>query len=73
MKTLTEKQEFIFDCIKDFIKENEYSPSIRELCEIANLKSPASVFSHLVKLRDKGYITYVDGKNRTIRIIKEVE
>lgn len=72
MKELTKKQDFILNCIKEFINENGYSPSIREICEIASLSSPATVYTHLIQLRKKGYINYVDGKMRTIRIL-EVE
>lgn len=68
---LTDKQREILDIIKDFISKNGYSPSIREICKIANLSSTATVHAHLNNLKEKGYISCVDGKVRTIRIIKE--
>ena len=72
MKTLTDKQRDILDIIEKFIDENGYSPTIREIGKIAKLNSPATVYTHLTNLREKGYITYMDGKMRTIRIL-EVE
>lgn len=72
MKAITKKQIEVLKCINDFINENGYSPTIRELCEIMDLSSPATMHTHLIELSDKGYITYVVGKSRTIRIIKNI-
>lgn len=67
---MTEAQEKIYDAIKGFIKEFGYAPTIREIGEIVNLKSPSPVFKHLLALEEKGYITQIKGKSRTIRIVK---
>ena len=69
---ITKKQKEILDIIKEFINKNGYSPTIREIGSIAKLNSPATVYAHLINLREKGYINYLDGKMRTIRIL-EVE
>ena len=44
---MSEKQKEILEIIKTFIKENGYSPTIREICRIANIKSTASVHGHI--------------------------
>lgn len=67
---LTYKQSEVLECISDFIKENGYSPTIRELGELLGLSSTSTVFVHLKNLVNKGYITYVPNASRTIRIIK---
>ena len=67
---LTEKQRELFDAIKDYIQENGYSPTIRELCELLGKNSPATIHFGLKILKRKGYIDYVYNRNRTIRIIK---
>lgn len=72
MEILTNKQLDILEIIKEFIDENGYSPSVREIGEIAKLNSPATVHTHLTQLVKKGYITYVPNKFRTIRVL-EVE
>lgn len=72
-EALTSKQTEIFNIIKDFINENGYSPSVRELCELSNRNSPSTIHSYLTLLEVKGYITYKNGKSRTIRIIEEVK
>ena len=69
---LTERQLFLYYQIQNFITKNGYSPTIRELCDLAGLSSPATMFVHLKKMREKGYITYVPGTARTIRIIKDI-
>lgn len=67
---MTKKQEELYQVIKEFINENGYSPTVRELCEITNKKSPSTTFGKLIQLKKKGYITYVEGKSRTIKILK---
>ena len=67
---MTKSQENIYNIIKDFIKDNGYSPTIREIKELAGLKSPATVFTHLEALEEGGYIKSERSKSRTIRILK---
>lgn len=66
---LTTKQTEVYNLIKKFIKEKGYSPTIRELCKILELNSSASIHRHLKILKQKGYITYEEGKSRTIKIL----
>ena len=67
---MTKSQENIYNIIKDFIKDNGYSPTVREIADIAGLKSPATVFTHLEALEEGGYIKSERSKSRTIRILK---
>lgn len=58
MKTnepLTRCQGAMYREIKDFIRDREYSPSVRELCRLTDL-SPSTVHHHLVSLEAKGRI-----------------
>lgn len=66
---MTKKQEELYIAIKEFINQNNYSPTVRELCEITNTKSPATTFGKLIILKKKGYITYEKNKARTIKIL----
>lgn len=66
---MTKAEEKIYQVIDNFIKENKYSPSIREICDLLGGRNVATVFVHLKKMRNKGYINYIDGKNRTIVIL----
>ena len=44
---MTEREQEILEIIKSFIKEKGYSPTFREICRIANIKSTASVHWHI--------------------------
>lgn len=66
---MTKAEEKVYLVIDQFIKENKYSPSIREICDMLGGKNTATVFVHLKKMRDKGIINYENGKNRTIVIL----
>ena len=70
MKVLTDKQIEILNIIKDFVDEYGYSPTVREIGNIAGLSSSATVHFHLSNLKKKGYIKFAEGKMRTIRIIE---
>ena len=54
--------------IADFIDQNEYSPTIRELCKETGLKSTATIKAHLDRLKRDGYIDFEIGKARTTKI-----
>ena len=68
---LTPRQQFVYETIKNFIENNGYAPSVRELCNLCNVNSSATMWVHLQKIKQKGYIDFVEHKSRTIRIIKE--
>ncbi len=68
MEKLTNKQEIVLTEIKKFIAHYGYAPTIRELCSICNLSSTATVFNHLKKLTEKGYIGQTNNKFRTIEL-----
>lgn len=54
---MNERQKQILEIIKNYTKENGYSPTIREICSLANLKSTSTVHSHIKRLEAEGYIT----------------
>lgn len=61
----------IFLAIKSYMnKEKGKSPSMQDIAKMIN-KTPASVMYNLKKLREFGYITYEDGKRRSIQILKD--
>ena len=68
MSKLTEKQQQIYDFILDFSQEHGYPPSVREIAQAVDLKSPSTVHFHLKGLRQAGLITQAEGKNRAISV-----
>lgn len=69
MEKLTKRQEDILTVIKKLMAENGYPPTVREIGKKANLSSPATIFFHLTKLEEKGYIKKGGNKNRTISLL----
>ena len=70
---LTEAQNELFEWIKDYIKNFNHSPSIRQMMTAMGLKSPAPIQSRLKHLQDKGYISWQEGKARTLQLISEIK
>lgn len=67
------KDKEILDFIKQFKKENMYSPSVREIGSAVNLKSSSSVNGRLKRLEEQGFIIRDPKKPRTIIVVGEDE
>ncbi|XLQ11552.1 MAG: transcriptional repressor LexA [cyanobacterium endosymbiont of Epithemia adnata isolate EadnSB Bon19] len=70
MESLTPAQQELFDWLVEYIDKSQHAPSIREMMHAMHLRSPAPVQSRLERLRNKGYIDWIEGKARTIRILR---
>tara|TARA_B100000212_G_C27321193_1_gene510231 strand:+ start:235 stop:849 length:615 start_codon:yes stop_codon:yes gene_type:complete len=71
-KDLTEAQNELYLWIKDYLKDFQHSPSIRQMMQAMGLKSPAPIQSRLKHLQEKGYISWQEGKARTLQIVEEI-
>ena len=69
---LTAAQNELLEWIKDYIKTFYHSPSIRQMMSGMGLKSPAPIQSRLKHLQEKGYISWQEGKARTLQLIDEI-
>jgi repressor LexA len=67
---LTKAQKELYDWLVDYVRENQHAPSIRQMMQAMDLKSPAPIQSRLEHLRNKGFIEWAEGKARTIKILK---
>lgn len=72
MNDLTVKQKMVLEAIEWFIKTKDYSPTYDELAIILNCNKK-TIFEKIMILEEKGYISTVNGKARTIKILKKVE
>lgn len=72
MESLTPAQQELYDWLVNYIRENQHSPSIRQMMNAMHLKSPAPIQSRLEHLKRKGYIEWSEGKARTIRVREDV-
>jgi repressor LexA len=73
MEKLTEAQEELYQWLMEYIRAHQHSPSIRQMMQAMNLKSPAPIQSRLEHLRTKGYIEWNEGKARTIRVLRQAK
>ena len=69
---LTEAQNELYAWIKNYLKDFQHSPTIRQMMHAMGLKSPAPIQSRLKHLQEKGYITWQEGKARTLKIVDEL-
>ena len=73
LEKLTNKQEVVLTFIKKYIASHGISPSIREICDGIDLRRPWTVLAHVENLKNKGYLTTIDNKCRTIRLLVDNE
>jgi len=69
-KNLTERQKKILDVLARFQKQYGYPPSIREICEKADISSTSVVNYYLDQLQEMGYIERDGRVSRGIRLLK---
>ena len=72
MGNLTEAQNELYEWIKNYMHKFKHSPSIRQMMEAMGLKSPAPIQSRLKHLQEKGYISWQEGKARTLQLVEGV-
>ena len=68
MSKLSPKQQQIYDFILNFADEHGYPPSVREIAQAVDLRSPSTVHFHLKGLREAGLIEQAEGKTRAITV-----
>jgi len=68
----TQRAEEILAFIKDFIRTENLSPSVREICEGVGIRSTSTVHRYLHRLEEEGYLHMADGKNRAI-VVTDLE
>ena len=66
MPRTSNKQAEILEYLRQFLSENGYAPSVREICAAVGLRSTSSVHYHLSQLKRRGLIEMEDNKNRTV-------
>ena len=71
-ENLTQAQNELFIWIKDYMRDFQHSPTIRQMMKAMGLKSPAPIQSRLKHLQEKGYISWQEGKARTLHIVDEI-
>ena len=65
---LTKTQLRILEFLKDYIDENSFPPTVREICAGLNIKSTSTVHTNLKKLTEAGRIKYTPSTRRAIAL-----
>lgn len=60
--------EELLNIIIDYIQENNYPPTTRDLMLLTDIKSTSTMHYRLLKLREKGLIDFEDCEPRTISV-----
>ncbi len=65
---LTKKQKLMYDFVADFIADNGYSPTFREIAAGLNYSSIATVANHINNLIKLGWLTKIDRSGRSLEL-----
>ena len=63
---MTSKQLKLLDFITDFVSENRYSPSYREMMDHVGVKSTNSIHQMIRRLEEQGLVTIEFSKARSV-------
>ncbi|HEX7938754.1 MAG TPA: transcriptional repressor LexA [Gemmatimonadaceae bacterium] len=66
---LTDMERRVYQYLIDFLGENTYQPSVREIARRFRIKSTKTVSDILIALANKGYIERQDARSRGVRIV----
>ncbi|MDT1012597.1 transcriptional repressor LexA [Plesiomonas shigelloides] len=72
MKPLTERQQQVYDLIRDHIEQTGMPPTRAEIARDLGFRSPNAAEEHLKALARKGAIEIVAGASRGIRLLAEL-
>ena len=68
MKKIDEKLDKVYNFTIDFISDNGFPPSVREICAKLNIKSTATAYSYIEKLKARGLLEKSPLKKRAITV-----
>lgn len=69
MPRTSNKSQMILDFVNQFVQENGFAPSIREIGAAVGLRSTASVSYHLSQLQEKGLLASPGQKGRKRAVV----
>ena len=52
-ENLNEKLDLIYNFTVNYVEDNGFPPSVREICAKCNIKSTATAYSYINKLKNK--------------------
>lgn len=73
MKKIDEQLNKVYNFTVDYINENGFPPSVREICAKLNIKSTATAYSYVEKLRNRGLLEKSPQKKRAISLTSQTK
>jgi len=73
MKTTKDLQRAMLQFIRDYVRDNGYPPTIREMQVAVGLSGPSHVYYHLGVLERLGYIRRTPDASRGIEVVADAE
>lgn len=73
MKKIDEKLEKVYNFTVEFISDNGFPPSVREICSKLNIKSTATAYSYIERLKDKGLLEKSPSKKRALSLSRKID
>lgn len=64
-----DKQQQLLDFIRQYVGENGYPPTVREMCHAVKVNSTSTIAYHLSKLEEDGFIRKNPNKNRALEVL----
>lgn len=58
----------VLNYINQYVKEYGFAPSVRDICRDLGIKSTATAYSYINRLKDMGYLQKADKKKRAVAI-----
>lgn len=68
IEKLTKKQKEVYAFVVEYVREQGYAPSYREICAALDVGSTATVHEHIKNLQRKGFLSSEDGAPRSIGV-----
>lgn len=65
---IEQKLNEVYEFIVEFIDDNNFPPSVRDICSTLNIKSTATAYSYLNRLKEKGLLNYSPQKKRSLTV-----
>ena len=61
----------VYNYVKNYLEQNSFPPSVREICAEVGIKSTATAYAYLEKLQKQGLITKTPDKKRAFSLTQK--
>ena len=68
MKNLENKLQIVYDFTVEYIETNGFPPSVREICAKCSIKSTATAYAYIERLKARGLLVKSPSKKRALSV-----